>query len=817
MLILTIITGGFTFFITLSSAETKWPELLRALKMTVDGIPDADVSNMDFREKSRLIQKDPVTCARYFNKRFQELLKSWTKTNEGPFGTYKLKDYFYRIEFQHRGSPHVHMLVWLEDAPQFDSDNPASHESVTNFIDKIVSCSSDIDGLEDLITVQRHKCTQTCSKNKRNKNVCRFDAPFKPIDKTTILMPFIKEEKEKLTENDKTLIRNRNRHIKELLDKLPPEIETFEEFLEKLNCSKENYITALRATLKKPKILLKRSPKDNRINAFSPKILKLMRSNMDIQFALDIFACVGYVVDYINKSNGGISKVMSDMVREVQLGNHTIRQQLKILGNAFYNGTEICAQEAAWVCMGLRMCCGSVKVQYINTNKIEKRSKMIKPASQLKNLDENSTDIYVTGALERYSIRPEIGELKDICLADFIANYEYKALSKTKKAKKGSKNSGDAEEDEISFDEGETDEDINYKEEEEEDDNDRDDSFQKQQNDDLLLKDPANSHIVLGKFNKRRRPKILRFHLANVELDPENYFRQVVMLFYPYRNEQEEVENQDCQEIYTLPSNRLLIETNMRKYRAIDIDMDAILKELEDFKTSEDSENEDSADDDDEYVNPFGADGGERVPNIMVDIGMEPSSDFSVKKYTVPKMVNDEEYNKLISSQNEKQLAYLMHVLHSFRTHSKPFYHFISGGAGVGKTHLIKAIFQSLTREFRKAGGPPEIEILLLAPTGKAAHNIDGMTAHHALSLTVTQNANQDIMLSPDTANTLAAKYFHLKLIIIDEISMVGAKTFNCINRRLQQIFRTKEMFGSIPMICLGDFNQLPVSFMSCL
>lgn len=380
-----------------------------------------------------------------------------------------------------------------------------------------------------------------------------------------------------------------------------------------------------------------------------------------------------------------------------------------------------------------------------------------------------------------------------------------------------SKNCVDADEDEISLDENEVDEDINFKEEDDDDNDNNDENFQKQPNNDLLLKDPANSHVVLGKFNKRRRSKVLRFHIANVELDPENYFRQIVMLFHPHRNEQEEVENQDCQQIYTNPSNRLLIETNMKKYRAIDIDMDAILKELEDFKASEDSENEDSADDDDEFVNPFGADRGERVPNIMVDIGMEPSSDFSVKKYTVPKMMNDEEYNKLISSQNEKQLAYLMHVLHSFRIRSKPFYHFISGGAGVGKTHLIKAIFQSLTREFRKAGGSPGIDILLLAPTGKAAHIIEGMTAHHALSLTVTQNTNQDIMLSPDTANTLAAKYYHLKLIIIDEISMVGAKTFNCINKRLQQIFRTKEMFGSIPMICLGDFNQLPVSFMSYL
>ena len=28
-------------------------------------------------------------------------------------------DCFYRVEYQQRGSPHIHMLIWLEDAPVF--------------------------------------------------------------------------------------------------------------------------------------------------------------------------------------------------------------------------------------------------------------------------------------------------------------------------------------------------------------------------------------------------------------------------------------------------------------------------------------------------------------------------------------------------------------------------------------------------------------------------------------------------------------------------------------------------------------------------
>ncbi len=29
----------------------------------------------------------------------------------------KVTDYFYRVEFQARGSPHTHALFWVENAP----------------------------------------------------------------------------------------------------------------------------------------------------------------------------------------------------------------------------------------------------------------------------------------------------------------------------------------------------------------------------------------------------------------------------------------------------------------------------------------------------------------------------------------------------------------------------------------------------------------------------------------------------------------------------------------------------------------------------
>ena len=112
-------------------SKTKWVELLRILKSTVDKEDNADIRDLDFQEKARLICSDPVTCALYFYHRFKELKKTWNNPVDGPFGSHKIKEIYYRIEFQHRGSPHVHMLIWLENAPVYDPDDQSNQLNVS--------------------------------------------------------------------------------------------------------------------------------------------------------------------------------------------------------------------------------------------------------------------------------------------------------------------------------------------------------------------------------------------------------------------------------------------------------------------------------------------------------------------------------------------------------------------------------------------------------------------------------------------------------------------------------------------------------------
>jgi hypothetical protein len=75
--------------------------------------------------------------------------------NLHPIG--KVNDYFYRVEFQQRGSPHIHILIWVEDAPKY-KENP--NEDIVEYIDKHVSCNLS-DEFKDLIALQVHKHSDT--------------------------------------------------------------------------------------------------------------------------------------------------------------------------------------------------------------------------------------------------------------------------------------------------------------------------------------------------------------------------------------------------------------------------------------------------------------------------------------------------------------------------------------------------------------------------------------------------------------------------------------------------------------------------------
>lgn len=103
---------------------------------------------------------------------------------------------------------------------------------------------------------------------------------------------------------------------------------------------------------------------------------------------------------------------------------------------------------------------------------------------------------------------------------------------------------------------------------------------------------------------------------------------------------------------------------------------------------------------------------------------------------------------------------------------------FVTGGAGVGKSFLIKLLCEFLQRAYTGRQNSP---IVLTAPTGVAAFNIAGNTLHSALKLPVEHFRNTGrarVSYRPLNGRQVAelrARWLGVEWLEIDEISMVSS------------------------------------------
>ena len=106
----------------------------------------------------------------------------------------------------------------------------------------------------------------------------------------------------------------------------------------------------------------------------------------------------------------------------------------------------------------------------------------------------------------------------------------------------------------------------------------------------------------------------------------------------------------------------------------------------------------------------------------------------------------------------------------------KLFQIFLSGGAGVGESFLIKAITECLRVLRYPNQNFDQPSVLVTASIEKAATDINSITQHSAVYLPVKSGLKSYQYKKPsdETLHMLRNKYHYLKVLIIDEISMVG-------------------------------------------
>jgi Helitron helicase-like domain at N-terminus/Herpesvirus tegument protein, N-terminal conserved region len=232
--------GTPTLFMTISYDDLNSEDSINALCKVKFGKTHPNVKPLDipFLTRKKMLNDDPVTAARHFSMRLSALLGILKDDAKSIFG-HELLDYSARVEFQSRGSPHSHMLIWLKDVPELSST-----EGI-RFIEKNVSCSLNNKYRDLVLRYQNHSHTKTCYKNKNSS--CRFGFEKPQSDHTKIL-------------NDHEIVRNKGRFFE-----------------------------------------IKRSKEEGMIGFYHPILLPVLKSNMDIQVVTSAVGVAYYVAKYCSK------------------------------------------------------------------------------------------------------------------------------------------------------------------------------------------------------------------------------------------------------------------------------------------------------------------------------------------------------------------------------------------------------------------------------------------------------------------------------------------------------------------------------------
>lgn len=123
---------------------------------------------------------------------------------------------------------------------------------------------------------------------------------------------------------------------------------------------------------------------------------------------------------------------------------------------------------------------------------------------------------------------------------------------------------------------------------------------------------------------------------------------------------------------------------------------------------------------------------------------------------------------------------------------------FLTGKAGTGKSTLLQHFRDSTAKN-----------AVILAPTGVAAVNVKGQTIHSFFRF--RPDVTPESVRTMKVNSSLRKLYQSLDTIVIDEISMVRADLFDCVDAFLQIYGRYPDLpFGGIQMLLIGDLFQLP-------
>ena len=127
---------------------------------------------------------------------------------------------------------------------------------------------------------------------------------------------------------------------------------------------------------------------------------------------------------------------------------------------------------------------------------------------------------------------------------------------------------------------------------------------------------------------------------------------------------------------------------------------------------------------------------------------------------------------------------------------------FLTGSAGTGKTYVLNQYIDYLKER--------KVKVAVTASTGIAATHMNGMTIHSWAGIGVKEFITQGNLRSMSSKKYLKDHLEKVKVLIIDEISMLHKNQINAVDVVLRYFKKNEAPFGGIQIVVCGDFFQLP-------
>ena len=853
--------GCPTVFLTLSCAEFDWPELLKEILETVHRkkVTDEYIADLSQSAKNKIISENVVQSTLHFQKRVDKLFSIMQDDFfDAGDDSYHVSSYFYRIEFQQRGAPHLHSLLWLKnknghDAPNFWSEagvqstsrdecetemlqkDKEKLEKVHNFIDLLISTSSDdiscqnhnsnfqdIDCVECKILkekvkkYQTHQHTFTCSKKGRTLTIKeteghgRFDGQLKGVELSNIQVCRFRFPKFPLDET-----------------KVVRGISKDED---------EEALKVKKADLNKiVKFLIRQTYTEKKIDDLcSWKRLKQL-DFWQFLFEVGMFKGDKSFNEYSEKDRKKAKARYLDAISASVQGSAIVVLKRNV-EDIFVNGYNSKLMRLHRANHDIQLCidqysCAQYICGYLTKNE-SGMSKLLKAVDEEyndgKEIDKINALAAVLDKHREVSVQEAVYRLLSLPMTKSSVKVKY--ISTVHPNFRDGLLKGKI--DELSDDESvfhcsvheyyqnrpdkSDDPDVEYEPEELVEDYwcnlSLTEFWSKYE---VVYNKNARKKIKLGKktkvqylingmgfIRKRSEMAILRYYL-NYSND-EDLARGLLILFMPFRNEMEEIHHQDVKQLLD-DSNLVITEKRkiFEKYKVMSDLIAEIHKEVLDEDNIKDSEDQDDLEEI-ETTDP------QNIEDFNKWARCQASKELSSMK-NLTDVSDPIKLRSSISSLNEQQRKLFddfTERMVSSNVSDPPVFLYLAGNAGTGKSFLTNVLIEAVKSMKIKAGDelkkPP---VIVMAPTANAAHIIGGKTIDSVLRLN-PHNVNHYTQADDRRLSMMKFQYENVKAIFCDEISMVGSKKLSKINFRFQDIAdgcKKKKFMGDISFVASGN------------